>query len=375
MAQAIVYTNGFETGDGGQLVSLVGSIQTGTVRTGGYALKADNGGPNQLNSGMAATQSVTCAYLRVPRIPATSGNVIDFLYEEGVTPTQRATLRFQETGGLRLIDPSGTLGLTATLGTAVLAINTWYRIEMAIDLAAGGAIKVWVDGVLDINVTHTANVSGTPTDNICLLGDTSGNEYVFDDVVIATGGLTPIGAQQIIARQGVAGTPTYNAWTKTGAATAALCWSTTPFATAANCNSSTSGAAQTMNIGAFSAAGSASEGAQTVGASDTVNACTTVVVAKRATSGSPKIRRRVNGTDTDTTKVMTTADVLYTDGIWTTTVANLDLLEAGGVKAADGNLTTFEDVWVMCCYTPVAATNYAPFMRRRSPNSMPHLRR
>lgn len=232
---------------------------------------------------------------------------------------------------------------------------------MALAQAAGGAIKVWVDGTLDINITHTTDVTATPIDNFTLNGAATPNEYFFDDIRIDTGTLTPPGAGQIIARQGLTGAPTNNAWTKTGAATSALCWSDTPFSTATNCNSATSAAAQTMLVEKFSIT-QTGHGTQVVGAGDTVNAAKTAVIAKEATAGGGSIRRRVNGTDTDTAKSPATTDAYLDDGIWTTTVANLDLLEAGYVKSADANLTTVEDVWVIVDYTPAAVATFVPFV-------------
>ena len=93
-------------------------------------------------------------------------------------------------------------------------------------------------------------------------------------------------------------------------------------------------------------------GAQCIGANDKINACKTALIGKRATSGNPLIRRRIGGSNTDTAKAMTASDAYYDDGIWTTTNANLDTAEAGCVKAADVNLTTIEDVWIMVDYSP-----------------------
>ena len=350
MAQTVAYINGFETGDASELNALGGSssVQGTTVRTGAYALKqAVSATVFQANSTLQSTQTVVRLYLQIPGAPA-GGTV--FLNEKTAN-TIRLQLSITTAAKLRIADLSATFGLTATIGSTVLSAGQFYRVELAFDLAAGGVVKVWLNDNLEINVIHTNDVSAALTGSFYLNGMANPNEYYFDDVRIDTGGVAAIGAGQIIARQGAAGTPTYDSWTKVGAATAALCWSDTPFSTATSCTSITSAQAQTMLVAPFSSTQSG-HGTQTVGSGDTINAAKTALIAKEATAGGGSIRRRVNGVDTDTAKAPTTADKYFDDGIWTTTPANLDLLEAGYVKSGNVNLTTVEDVWVITDYTP-----------------------
>lgn len=344
----VVYINGFETGDLSQLdtVGAGAAIETTNVRTGGYSFKYGTATCKFVVAGIATTQSAVRLCIKTSAAPsATQGLLVE---NPNTTTRLRLTLNLT-TGFLGVTDAGVTLGLVTTAGSINVCDGSFHVIDLTYDLAAGGVVKVWVDNTLDINVTHTSDVSATTTTSWGCNGFATAVIYM-DDLRIDKGTLTQIGAGQIIARQGLAGTPTYDAWTKNGAATAALCWSDTPFGTGTNCTSSTSAAAQTMLIAPFSAA-QAGHGTQVVNAQDTVNAAKTALIIKRATSGNPKIRRRVNGSDTDTAIVATAADKYFDDGIWTTTVANLDLLEAGVVKAADANLTTVEDVWVMVDYT------------------------
>lgn len=355
MAQAVAYFTGFETGDASELNSLASghSVVSSPILTGGFALKAQSSAQlSTLYTGMSLSGGLAFRFMWMF---AGNTNGAHSLFEERApSNTNRLGLR---SGGsasapqLQLLDNAATLGLVTTLGPTILVANTWYLIECTFDPAAGGAIKVYLNGNLEISVTHTNDVSATPSGGMQISGD-SINSWYFDDWCTASGGTTRIGYGRCIARQGTTGTPTDDAWTKNGQATAALCWSETPFNAANNCTSSTSGAAQTMPVAKFSVAGSTPEGSQVIGAGDTINAVKTAVVFKRATSGSPSIRRRVNGTVTDAVVTGATTDVYRDDGIWTTTVANLDLLEAGMKKAADANLTTAEDVWVMVDYTP-----------------------
>lgn len=257
---------------------------------------------------------------------------------------------------MQVSDSAATLGLSTTSGTASFNTGQWYRIEMALDLTAAGVVKVWVDGALDINVTHSNDVSATTTGSFRLFGVVAPNELFFDDIRIDTGGVAAIGAGQIIARQGKTGTPTYDTWTKTGLATAALCWSETPFSATNNCNSAVSAAKQTMLVEKFSITQSG-HGTQVVGASDTVNACKVALIAKTVSGDATgQILRRINGTDTGTVFTDTASDVYYDDGFWTTTVANLDLLEAGLIHGNNTRVTQVEDVWVIVDYTPGVAT-------------------
>lgn len=346
----IAYICGFETGDASEMNTLAAgsSIQGTTVRTGAYALKAAAAlSKLQANSILAATQSVIRFYLNVPALPG----VATTLLVEATGASNRMGLRFNASNKLEVFDGGATLGLTTTAGTASFNTGQWYRIELALDLAASGVVKIWVDGVLDINTTHTNDVSASLTGSYQVRGAANPNEYFWDDIRIDTGTVSPPGAGQIIARQGLTGTPTYDSWTKVGAATAALCWSDTPFSITTNCTSIVSAQAQTMLVEKFSIT-QTGHGTQVVGSGDTINAAKTALIVKEATAGGGSIRRRVNGTDTDTATVPTTADKYFDDGIWTTSVANLDLLEAGYVKSGDVNLTTVEDVWVIVDYTP-----------------------
>jgi hypothetical protein len=116
---------------------------------------------------------------------------------------------------LRVFDAAATLGLTAIGGSKVISLNSWHMIELAWDLAAGGVIRVWLDGNLEIDTVHTLDVSAKPTTAILLSGETTPNEYFYDDLVLSTGGLNSNGVISCIARQPKVGsTPTYDQYTK-----------------------------------------------------------------------------------------------------------------------------------------------------------------
>lgn len=348
MVQTVAYFTGFETGDASEVVNIgTSSIQGTNVRSGAYSLKQTGSG-TILVSTLSATKTVIRAWVKITSLPGSE----QYLIAEVSTGTTRARLLIETDGTLKVDDASGTMGLSTTAGTHAIATSTWTMVEFAVDLAGGGVVKAWVNGIADISTTHSSNVSGAPTTEYDIVGMDNPNQFYFDDIRIDQGGTAAIGNGKTVARQGKAGTPTYDTWTKNGDTTAALCWSETPFATGKNCSSTTSAAAQTMLVEKFSITQSG-HGSDVIGSGYTINACKTALIAKRSSSGSPSIRRRVGGADTDTAKTMTASDVYYDDGIWTTTTANLDSMEAGMVKAADTNSTTVEDVWVMVEYTPV----------------------
>lgn len=357
MAQTVQYFIGFETGSTSEInaVGSGGSIQSTTVRSGAYALSSNVNSSNVLTAALSATQWVCRVYCNFSN-PTQQTTWFKAAQTNGATAT--LNIAITAAAKLQVIDANAIMGFSTVTGTRALVAGTWYRIEAVVDQAAGGVIKVYIDGVLEINTTHSADTTAGPTTRISLLGNTT-CVAAFDDVRFDAGGLSLIGAGHCVARQPVTGgTPTYDQWTKSSGSDAGALWNETPFGTTNNCSDSTSGHAQTAVIARFSTVQSG-HGQQVITSRDTVNAAKAAIVFKRATSGSPSIRRRVNGTDTDTVVAGATTDAYKDDGIWTTTVANLDLLEAGMVKAADANLTTVEDVWVIVDYTPAFKSAWA----------------
>jgi hypothetical protein len=86
-----------------------------------------------------------------------------------------------------------------------------------------------------------------------------------------------------------------------------------------------------------------------------VNACKSVVVAKRGTGSASthSLRRRVAGVDTDTTLTLTTSDATYQDGPWTTTQDNLDSIQIGGNRSGGGQQMIIGEAWLMVDYEPL----------------------
>lgn len=351
---------GFELGDGGELAGGLGtgsSVVTTPVRTGNYALKATNTA-NIVATALSATKIALRAYINFTAIP---GATTDVIVERIAGPTNRLHLEMRTTGVLALREgPGTTLGLVTAVGTKVLSTGKYYQIEIALDCAAGGVVKLWIDGVIEINTTHPTDATASPTFDVILLGPATPNESFYDDVRLDTATVTQIGAGQGIARQGTAGAPTYDAWTKTGLATAAACWSETPFSATNNCNSATAAQAQTMLLASFAAA-QTGHGLQVLNSSAVINAAKIMLVGKTSsvtTDGADSIRRRVAAADTDTAiPVYTVSDAYYDSGIITgLTYANLTdgTTEIGIVHGTGTNTHTVEDMWLYIDFTPAS---------------------
>ena len=178
------------------------------------------------------------------------------------------------------------------------------------------------------------------------------------------------GPGKVIARQGTAGTPTYDSWTKNGAATAALCWSDTPYSTAKNCSDSVLSDKQTMLVWGFNGY-QTGHGLNTIGPNDTINAAKVSVIAKAASAGNMDILLRYGGTDHATTVSLGTSDSYFEFAFYTPTPSQLNAAEIGADNDLTAILTTAEDCWLQVDYTPGVSTPTAPgFATRIGQNSI-----
>lgn len=179
----------FETGDGTQMAALgaLSSVQTANVNSGLFSLK-QAAGASTPKTGLASTQTAIRLYLYVPALP---GSAMVFLIENS---TARLDVRLNTNGTMAVLDAGSTLGLTLRTGTAVIPAATEFRFELVYDLAAGGVIQTYINGVLDINTTHSNDVTALVTDRYRIAAQANPNEWYYDDIRIDTGTLTPIGA-------------------------------------------------------------------------------------------------------------------------------------------------------------------------------------
>lgn len=184
----IVYSTGFEVGGDADQVALLGStssIQTALAHGGRYALQQDSFAPTQLVTGLNISQSSIAFYFYITAAPAfdltiaVPFNGLLAFYSLKITASLQT----------KVIVSNASNGVITQTGTATLTTNGWNRISANYDKAVNGAIQVWVNGVLDINTTHTiatSNVNGWQVQ-----GAISPTLSYFDDIVVVQGMVPP----------------------------------------------------------------------------------------------------------------------------------------------------------------------------------------
>lgn len=170
------------------------AVVTSPVRTGTYALQTSRTG----TAGLAwaryrfAESNSTGPfyfrfYLRVADYPDTTANIIAL---DATGGGDRAGIQMTSTGALRLADLDGT-GSPIQVGSdsAVLSLNTWYRVEMLYDASAGLSsvtLSARLDGTQFASSSSITN--GSSVGRVTFGGVTSiaNYEYYWDDVAINT---------------------------------------------------------------------------------------------------------------------------------------------------------------------------------------------
>jgi hypothetical protein len=250
-------------------------------------------------------------------------------------------------------------GFGVVNGTTQLNSDQWYRLDVIYNAVDGGVAQLYLDGVLELNTTHTGTKSNLIVMRVHgIQGGTPVGNLRFDDFLCTDGLERPPDGRSIV-RQGIIGTPIDNAWTLTSCSGAIeTCWSHTPYnqnAAAATSGSITTSSAQTMKIAPFSAVQTGHGTEVLINGSTTVNAVQIAFVGKTSSvsnSGNNiSIRRYVNGTliaDYPIT-LLSTGDTFQKSPIFTDTIPNLDLYEVGVVKPVTGAALsqTVRAVWVL----------------------------
>jgi len=265
------------------------------------------------------------------------------------SPTQEGALQLGTDGILRLYARSNST-VRAT-GTTVLALNTWYLIEVkAINTSnTSKTVQVRINGVVEIPDTVTTETTGNFTDWFLGVGTnlhSSVFSFFYDDIAI---GDDWVGEGKSVVVTGKTGAPTYDNWTKSSGTTAFNLWSEIPFSATNQCISpSGTSNAQTELLAATSTA---------IGSTSVVNAVKVGMIAKlgSGTARTYAIRFRYSAADHDTTKTMTTSDAYYETAVVTgLSLATLDAAEIGGVRSGttSGAQMQIEDIWMFVDYTP-----------------------
>ena len=289
--------------------------------------------------------------------------------------------------------PNGSVIPTQVGSNYPISLNTWYCVEHKLSMSTTSGISE-----MRVNTQVVASAIGISTnpgsiviaaiEQFDYIGTTTTNATIyFDDIFIGTLGYPGYGVS--IARQGIAGTPTYDQWTKNGAATSALCWSTTPFSTAQNCTG-TANQAQTMLTGSFSSSGSGVQGPGIIPSNATINGCKTGIVGKYTTPGTTfYIRRILNGIVNDTPIQLGSTDNWYDDaesylnpsatlvvgsGPWISSLTYLNGAQVGATLL-NTEAAQVEDAWLLVDYTIPPSSSLKSLRKRLQPKPSTVVRR
>lgn len=358
MPATLLWFSGLETGSNNEFDNGPdGEVATAVVRSGAYALKFDNALHGQASvqiPGLSATMYARF-YFRPAGPPLESSARI---YAAG-TSTGRFRLLYRTDGTLQWdYDGDGPFDI----GANTLVVDSWNLIEIKqVRHASVGGMEVYLNSVLQFSTfTKDTTFGSSATQmrfffgpSVNSMGSTptyeNGADTFLDDVAVGTG--QHIGAGQCTLVGGKAGAPTYDAWTKVGDTTAALCWSAVPFSASKNCTHATSGGKQTMLTATLGA----------IAGSSVINGARMMAVAKVSSGFSTvKLLRRVAGADTvSATRSLGTTDAFIPNGVnsetfdvFVDTLANLNASEIGVEDSDSAVTTTVEDVWLMVDFAP-----------------------
>ena len=182
---AVVFSDGFETGDLGAWTSSSGlSVQRTLVHTGSYAAQA-----NTTNGTTYAKKT----------LPSEYGEGYARLYVNLISAGSQVNLvRYRTAGdgslGYLFVSPTGQLGLRndvagVTLTSATALGSGWHALEFhALIAGAASRTDVWLDGSLVSALSGTTNFGTSPIGRLQVGEVQSGRTYnvIFDDVVFGT---------------------------------------------------------------------------------------------------------------------------------------------------------------------------------------------
>lgn len=341
----VVYFNGFESGDASECSAALTagfSIVSATKRTGGYALKAVNstaGPQTELARPTAASAYYARAAVNIHKTATPGGTEQSnpfMFYTAAGSPIGYVVTEITSGGVLQFAGFWNAVAAEVyTPSSGAMVLDAWTVFEIAVTISATvGTVVVKVNGVTQISVTGK-NTGTTNIGRFDVKGfNTSGvGDTYWDDICIRDDAMPGIG--RVIARQGKAGTPNADAWTKTSSQTSAQVWSETPYSATNEAHATAASQAQTMLLA------DAGAGTHPIYSGDIINAIKTAIVAKEI-GGAPLSatyyrRRRFGGSNTDTAIALTSSDAYYEGSIFTDTLANLQSAELGGVQGSEAD--------------------------------------
>lgn len=197
---------GFETGDINEAGTITGAfvtVQSTIKRSGSYALRINPGTGNTsyyrvaspslagLTTAITSSQ-IYCSFYFYYTTKATSGNAAPIFATNTGSSANRMETRLTGDGTLAVYDAS--LNLQAT-GTTVLAVSTWYRIDVLSTAGASAAYELKINGSTELSGTMDQSANAN---FYAVFGKTSnpGNQavdYYYDDVWIDSSDYAPPG--------------------------------------------------------------------------------------------------------------------------------------------------------------------------------------
>jgi hypothetical protein len=337
---AVLNLSGWEAGDSTEASGTSGtfSVQGTTKRSGAYALQVNPtttaAGYHQFRNAAAWTAAATdsvfahndlyvTVYFRYATRPAANDEeILQFIHSGG----GKLWLRINSSGNLAVYNAA--VALVAT-GTAVLAQDTWYRLDVRCGTSATiGAYEVKIDGTTD--VSGTANTSANQHTGVRLgkVANRNGNtvDYFYDDLIISDTAYVGAGAVEIMVPTA---SGTYSQWTAGTGSTFADVDDVPHDSGTSYLAATAQNDASTFNL----------ESRENAGISGTINGVKFVVVAARAGASNASYQTRARNGSTDSDSLTLTAVSGYTsrlavlatdpngDIAWTT--GGLDSTEIG----------------------------------------------
>lgn len=363
---AVLNLAGFECGDTSECRSVTGtlSVQSAVKRTGGYALRVNPTGSNLGHarfSGVAAGGTITSDlnvatlytrfYFRYATRPSSGEE--QFLVVLDTGGADKAFCCLNSAGKIELFDNNGIRQAT---GTAVLAQDTWYRIEVKTSTGSGNQpCEVRVDGTADISASINQLTNNNGSVRLGKVSSRAGVniDYYYDDLSLNDSAWPGEGAVEVMLPDSNGSTAQWTSGTNSSNYAEVDEIPTDSDTTYIKCGT---GGNQVHLVGLESCA--------SAGVSGTINAVKAWVRAREDTSVTSSLRVRVrsggtnsdtSGSNLDTTYAsrfrLLTADPA-TSAAWTT--SGLDAVEVGVVEA-NAVAMRCTNIALMVDFTPDAA--------------------
>lgn len=355
------------------------SIQTGTVRSGTYALESTSANVTrkgllyQFASAAGAGPYYFRSYIRYHTLPTNATTIMGFLVGASISSTNQG-IKLTSAGKLQLFNNGAQIGSDSS----ALSADTWYCTEMKYDFTGGigaGILSARIDLGADFAITTTANLTNPSAiivgTNLNVETDTTGDVF-FDDIALNdnTGSFQtsyPGSGKIIHLRPSAAGDST--GWSPLAGTNWSNVSEVTPDDLTSYVNTSTVNAEDLYNVDNSN-----------IGASDTVNVVAVGVRTRGSSSNTPtyklEIEKTASGTKSQSAGITPGSTSFFTNApsatnphnyLLTTyqdpdsaawTQATLDTMQIGAIEAPDANSNVYiSTIWALVDYTPVVSTS------------------